>query len=154
MTTVSTAWRFFFFPFCVVLDSVLDGLCSRDEKWPQGESLKNSGHRDFPGGPMVKNLPSSAEDTARVLSLVGELRSPRLCGNEACVPQRKVLSAATETCVAPKRKQQQKQNKKPSEHKLCRSTARTVCLKPQGPLERSRPCFSRDRVSLLRGPHL
>ena len=36
---------------------------------------------------MVKNLPSSAEDTALVQSLVGEQRSHMLRGNEACVPQ-------------------------------------------------------------------
>ena len=40
------------------------------------------GHRDFPGGAVVKNLPSNQGTWDR--SLVGELRSHKLRGNSLC----------------------------------------------------------------------
>lgn len=46
-------------------------------------------YRNFPGGLMVKNLPASSEDTGR--SLVWELRSHKLLGNQARAPRTHAL---------------------------------------------------------------
>ena len=54
--------------------------------------------RDFPSGPMVKNLPHNAED-AGFLSLIGELRSHMCPSNEASTPQPVCLKATTRVCV-------------------------------------------------------
>ena len=65
-------------------------------------SVKNI-FRDFPGSPVVKNLPSNAWDT-QVQSLVGKLRSHMSWGNRAHVLQLVSPSATTrEACVLQQR---------------------------------------------------
>ena len=59
--------------------------------------------RDFPGSPVVKNLPSNAWDT-EFQSLVGELRSHMSWGNKAHVLQLVSPSATSrEACVLQQR---------------------------------------------------
>ena len=50
---------------------------------------------DFPGGPVVKNLPENAGDTG---SISGQGRSHMLWSNQACAPQ--LLSPCTLTTGA------------------------------------------------------
>ena len=50
---------------------------------------------DFPGGPVVKNLPANAGDTG---SISGQGRSHMLWSNQACAPQ--LLSPCTLTTGA------------------------------------------------------
>ena len=70
--------------------------------------LKN---RDFPGGPVVENLPANAGDMDSIPSL-GRAHMPR--SNEACIPQLLSLSAACE-CLEPVLHNERKQcNAKPT----------------------------------------
>ena len=61
------------------IDSINDFTC---QKHPQGDHMKDTW--DFPGDPVVKNLPANAEDTG---SISGPGRSHMSKGNWACALQ-------------------------------------------------------------------
>ena len=60
-----------------------------------GISVFNSKIKEFPDGPVVKNLPSNGDKGAWGLIPVRELRSHTLRGNKAHAWQQLSLSAAT-----------------------------------------------------------
>ena len=63
-------------------------------------NLKNHGFRDFPGGPVVKNLPSNADNTGLIPGQ--EVRSHMLQGNKVHAPQLQSLHTTTKTWYSQK----------------------------------------------------